>query len=231
MLHSPIPPSGRNPIYTFIQRNLSDPVSILSQWANDKLVSKDETLSLSSSYCSDYTYPSVPTDAGVYVWSVGEKGKQYIGSTINQYARFCDHVSCFTGDGSKKGCLMHKWVLETNSLHLCHWHSVYNCFNFYLEFIKQNPTYELSPQEIWALKCLTEFFPRILEQSLLSQKSFKGWNKQDKVQFYFNARSEGLTTKKQITRDPKYLLVDAQTKKMFSENPLFLWSSGRCYRY
>jgi hypothetical protein len=147
------------------------------------------------------------------VWSVGEKGKQYIGSTINQYARFCDHVSCFTGDGSKKGCLMHKWVLETNSLHLCHWHSVYNCFNFYLEFIKQNPTYELSPQEIWALKCLTEFFPRILEQSLLSQKSFKGWNKQDKVQFYFNARSEGLTTKKQITRDPKYLLVDAQTKK------------------
>jgi len=67
MLRSPIPPSGRNPVYTFIQRNLSDPVSILSQWANDKLVSKDETLSLSSSYCSDYTYPSVPTDAGVYV--------------------------------------------------------------------------------------------------------------------------------------------------------------------
>ena len=83
----------------------------------------------------------------------------------------------------------------------------------YLPLVGQNPTYELSPQEIWALKCLTEFFPRILEQSLLSQKSFKGWNKQDKVQFYFNARSEGLTTKKEITRDPKYLLVDAQTKK------------------
>ena len=144
-------------------------------------MSKGNTLSLSSSYSSDYTYPFVTNDAGVYVWSVGVERKQYVGSTINQYTRFCDHVSCFTGDTGKKGCSMHKWVLRTKSLHLCYWHRVYNCFNFYLEFIALNPTYALSLNEIWALKFLTELFPRLLEETLLNDERFKGWNQQKSV--------------------------------------------------
>ena len=74
--------SKNTPVYTFIQKNLSDPVSILSQWTNDKIVSKGHTLSLSSSYSPDYTYPFVTNDAGVYVWSVGVERKQYIARSL-----------------------------------------------------------------------------------------------------------------------------------------------------
>lgn len=122
---------------------------------------------------------SVPSNAGVYIWSVGDDTKQYVGSTINQFARFIDHAQSFLDKVNKGGQIMYS--VETNH---CNRYEVFDCYNYFLEFVQENPNYSLTLVEVQRLKLMTEIFPRLLEQYLLKSYPFY-WNKQKTVQYSF----------------------------------------------
>jgi len=114
----------------------------------------------------------VPNLSGVYLWDPIIEGAKYVGSSYDLYERTLEHVSRHYAKDLKG---MYKWAMENGGLSVWKWGMVYQTPNFILGFIQENPYYALTFAEFALLHHVSQYMPRILEQSLLRQFEF-GWN-------------------------------------------------------
>lgn len=116
-----------------------------------------------------------------------------IESTVNHAARRADHLKAILELKANKSSQMQLWAKDHGGLTSLYWASLYETLNFYLLFLNDYPGYFLNVQEVILLKALTEFLPRILECSILSNldlldrgtRSLTAWNKQTYVTFKY----------------------------------------------
>lgn len=155
----------------------------------DKITEIDGSLRSSINLGSKLTKNKLNFNGGVYLLSALSDASHYVGSAQNHYTRLASHIyhfnfnysSGFAGTGLVLDLTnKYHWAIYNGGASNWQWHEIYSTFNYYLEFLQTYPFYQLSKGEYLVLAYISQFLPRVLEQSLLSSQSFK-WNKQTVV--------------------------------------------------
>lgn len=104
-------------------------------------------------------------NSGIYIF-VNSSGKLAIGSAMSFKRRLIDHMSSFKGHRIMQK--LHKFTKENGGVTELSWAPLVITPNYYDLFISLYPNYELKKEEIQILVFMSQFMPRVLEQSFLS---------------------------------------------------------------
>lgn len=112
---------------------------------------------------------SMAVDSSVYCLSgISDTLNYYIGSASNTLNRISQHQDCLFGNRVKES--VHIRLLQSFSEKELTWSLFYTMNNIYKIALSLLPTsYELSFGETQILRAITEFVPRVLEQSLIAE--------------------------------------------------------------
>lgn len=108
-------------------------------------------------------------DSSVYCLSgITDTLNYYIGSASNTLNRISQHQNCLFGNRPKES--VHVRLLDSFALNDLTWTLFYTMTNYYKLALSVLPSsYEISFGEMQILRAITEFVPRILEQSLITE--------------------------------------------------------------
>lgn len=105
-------------------------------------------------------------DSLVYILHLGDKVSDfYIGSASNGMNRISQHLDSLKGLRSQDS--VHLQLLASGSLSEIYFSKLYTSVNYFKLAVEQLPYYQFSQGEVFLLRALTEFFVRVLEQSLI----------------------------------------------------------------
>lgn len=120
-------------------------------------------------YLSGNLMSSMAKDSSVYCLSgVTDTLNYYIGSASNTLNRITQHQDCLFGNRPKEA--VHIRLLESFAPNDLTWSLFYTLNNYYKMALSLLPnSYEISLGEMQILRAITEFVPRILEQTLITE--------------------------------------------------------------
>lgn len=155
-------------LYNFIKTNYNLPISVLIKNNDDpKELGQINTI-------FNYSLPldlkkikstSQLSESGVYIFK-HSSGKFAIGSAMNFQRRLLDHLNSFYGHRVMQK--LHLFTAKNGGLNEITWSPLIITPNFYRLFISMNPDHVLTKQELQILVAITQFMPRVLEQSYIS---------------------------------------------------------------
>lgn len=125
-------------------------------------------------------FDQVPCGAGVYLWNAIADGSQYVGSTVNFYERTVSRIYTLTHPPYNA---IAEFGLNHGGLDAWLWGIIYETPDFFREFLYHMAYYSPSYAELEVLWLLTQFMPRVLEQSLLSCHIYFKWNASPRAGF------------------------------------------------
>ena len=158
--------SYKSYLYHFIKYNYNLPILVSSKEIEGIIISNFKfTLPLNIKKISTI-FPTLNlSNAGIYIFK-HSTGKFALGSAMNFERRIIDHVNSFRGHRTMQK--LHKFTIENGGLNSITWGPLVITPNFLNLFISTYPFYNLNKLETQILAALTQFIPRILEQSYMS---------------------------------------------------------------
>lgn len=199
-------------VLEYITANIDQPVEVMGRWTE---------YGLGSFHCSakpidTYNIRKATYNGGVYALTSFENNFQYVGSTYNHYSRLGAHMAQFKQHFGSILDLTDKyqWASVNGGLTEWKWCEIYRTFNFYMNFVQAYPLYPLTYGEYIILVSLSQFLPRILEQSLFDVWHFD-WNKKFSVDFSYRSwNPQWLDTHSWGNKAHEVLIRDFETGKV-----------------
>ncbi|TPG03871.1 hypothetical protein EAH88_19125 [Rhodanobacter glycinis] len=150
----------------FILQKFAEPIKVFASISEGKLITTQQYI-VHSAHSVNHEIKQLWQCGGVYVFTHLDSGLQYIGSAINFSRRIAYHLLQF-GEYAPSASF-HQTVKGLGGISSIVWSPVYGTTNFLLEFQQTNPSYTLSLGEYQILEAFSQFLPRVLEGSLLSE--------------------------------------------------------------
>lgn len=190
-------------LYYFILNHFTLPISVVSKSENGELSTQFKfNLPLGGrSHSIKDKFSSLPesklSESGVYLFR-HLSGKFALGSAMNFKNRLKDHLNSFNGHRTMQK--IHLFTKLNGGLQSLTWSPLVITPNFYKLFTSIYPNHVLTKGELDVLSALTQFMPRILEQSFVSHYkpelnggkkgvysvifNFTAWSLSDKANLY-----------------------------------------------
>lgn len=168
-------------VLQFILQHMKESIDVVATVVNGKIV-PNTTFVLDSASTVPRTILDTCSNAGTYVFTHLETGKQYIGSATSLPVRLAGHLSQLAGE--LQPSIVHDFIHNNGGLSSVNWGPVYNTYNFVAEYNATYPIHWVSKGEWQILQAFTQFLPRLLEQSLFT--AFSPELNSEMLTVYFN---------------------------------------------